>query len=89
MSSQVQVPEGARIENPREYDNGVVENLRQLLQTGAPTHRDARRKNFYQIDANEETYYVHISPVSGNVVLLARWLRQTENCVAASGCALA
>lgn len=68
------------IENPRKYDQESVEQLQQLLKTGRPAQRDPRRVNFYEIDGHEETFYIHVSPVSGNVVLLAKWNRQLEGC---------
>ncbi len=76
----IQINEGARIENPREYEAGSVESLRHLLEVGSPAQRDPRRANFYEIEGNCETYYIHISPVTGNVVLLAKWLRQSQEC---------
>ncbi len=76
----IQINEGARIENPREYEPGAVESLRHLLEVGSPAQRDPHRENFYEIEGNSETYYIHISPISGNVVLLAKWLRQSQDC---------
>jgi len=76
----IQIKEGAKIENPREYEHGAVENLRLLLEVGSPAQRDPSRENFYEIEGNTETYYIHVSPISGNVVLLAKWLRQTQEC---------
>ena len=81
----MQVKSGAQIENPREYERGAVEHLRHLLALGSPAQRDPSRENFYEIDSTDESYYIHISPVSGNVVLLARWLRQPEDCCLSSG----
>lgn len=78
----------ATIENPREYETRVVEQLRRLLQAGAPTQADARRPHFYEIDAQDETYYIHISPFSGNVVLLAKWTRHPQDCCLSSSCAV-
>jgi hypothetical protein len=75
----IQVKEGARIENPREYETSAVERLRGLLAAGSPVQRDPRRENFYEIEGKGETYYIHISPVSGNVVLLAKWPRQSQD----------
>jgi hypothetical protein len=82
---KIQVESGARIENPREYERGAVEHLRHLLELGSSAQRDSRRQNFYDVNSHGESYYIHISPVSGNVVLLARWLRQPEECCASSG----
>lgn len=81
----VQVKAGARIENPRKYEPGAVELLRHLLQTGSPAKRDPQRENFYEIEGHCETYYIHISPVSGNVVLLAKWLREPQDCCLTAG----
>ena len=75
-----QIKEGVRIENPREYESAAVENLRLLIQGGGLAQRDPQRENFYEIEGNGETYYIHVSPVNGNVVLLAKWLRQSEEC---------
>jgi len=75
----IQVKEGARIENPRDYAPGAVEHLRQLLHAGGPMQRDPRRENFYEIEGDNETYFIHISPISGNVVLLAKWVRQPQH----------
>jgi hypothetical protein len=76
----IQIKKGARIENPREYDLGTVEGLRVLMEVGIPARRDPHRENFYEMEGTCETYYIHISPVSGNVVLLAKWLRQPQEC---------
>jgi hypothetical protein len=81
----IQVKEGVRIENPRQYEPGAVDHLRQLLEAGGPAQRDPRRDNFYQIEGSGDTYYIHISPISGNVVLLAKWLRQSQDCCLTPG----
>jgi hypothetical protein len=87
--SQVLVREGAQIENPRSYEPGAVENLLRLLEAGACAERDPQREHFYEIDADDETYYIHVSPISGNIVLLAKWIRQSESCCAGCGSASA
>jgi hypothetical protein len=72
--------EGARIENPREYAAHAVENLRHLLTAGGQVQRDPHREHFYNLENNNDTYYIHISPITGNVILLARWSRQHQDC---------
>lgn len=74
-----------RIENPREYGPGAVEHLRQLLEGGYPAQQDPRRENFYEIEGRNETYYIHHSPISGNIVLVAKWIRQSQECCLNSG----
>lgn len=81
----IQVKEGARIENPRKYAAVAVENLRSLLLGGRATQQDPHREDFYELDGEGETYYIYISPVSGNVVLLARWIHQSQDCCISSG----
>jgi hypothetical protein len=81
----IQVKIGAKIENPRAYECGAVEHLQQLLEAGSPVQLDSQRENFYEIESGNETYYIHLSPISGNVVLVAKWLRQPQTCCAGSG----
>lgn len=65
--------EHAYIENPRDYSPGLVEELGSLLRRGAGGRPDARRANFYEIDGSRGTFYIYISPVNANVMLLAWW----------------
>lgn len=81
----IQMQEGTRIENPREYPAQAVEDLRNLLTTGSTAERDPNREHFYDIEDGQSTYYIHISPITGNIVLLAKWLRQPDNCCVAAG----
>ena len=81
----IQVKAGAMIENPRKYESGAVEHLRHLLATGIPAQRDPLRENFYDIEGHGEAYYIHVSPISGNIVLLAKWVRQSQDCCVDSG----
>lgn len=80
----IRIKEGAGIENPRKYGLSDVEHLRQLLATGSPSRRDPQRENFYDVEGDCETYYIHVSPISGNVVMLAKWLRQSQDCCLSS-----
>lgn len=66
--------EPARIEDPRKYGAAVVHELRNLLTVGGSAQRDPRRDNFYDLAHGGHTFYIHISPVNGNVTLLAKWL---------------
>jgi hypothetical protein len=71
---------GSRIDNPRNYAAHVVKDLAHLLTAGGSAEPDPRRENFYELDGENDTYYIHISPISGNVVLLAKWLRHPQEC---------
>jgi hypothetical protein len=47
---------------------------------GGMAQRDPVREHFYKLEGMADSYYIHVSPFTGNIVLLARWARQTENC---------
>jgi len=76
----LQLKQGAMVENPRKYAPEAVKQLQHLLETGIPAQCDPQRKNLYEIDASNETYYVYMSPITGAVVLLAKWIRNSEEC---------
>lgn len=50
-----------------------VDRLRQLLASGAQVHPDPKRPNFYEVESGADVYYIHISPVTGKIFLLATW----------------
>ena len=77
--------QGVKVENPRGYETPAVERLQYLLKVCSQIERDPRRENFYEVDGGSETYYIHVSPVSGNVVLLAMWIQQSQHCYSDSG----
>jgi hypothetical protein len=76
--------EVANIENPREYASQEVEDLRDLLLAGGEVERDPRRKHFYNLEGDKSAFYIHISPITGNVMLLAKWSRQPSDCYVAA-----
>jgi hypothetical protein len=61
------------IDNLRHYPEHLVARLGALLQDGAAARPDPRRKGFYDIIDGERVFFVHVSPVSGRVWLLASW----------------
>jgi hypothetical protein len=61
------------IENPIRVPAESVERLRLLLSSGATAHVDAHRENFYEIENGGRVFWIHVSPISGHVVLLATW----------------
>ncbi len=61
------------IEDPRHHSQERVETLRQLLAGGARVEADPKRSDFYEVESGSEVYYIHISPITGKIVLLAAW----------------
>ncbi len=68
------INEQSRIQDPRNYGPDIINELRGLLMAGECAQRDPRRQDFYELRSSQHTFYIHISPVNGNVLLLARWL---------------
>ena len=65
-----------KVDNLRNYSDDVVEKLRGLLLKGADADVDPQRKGFYDVYNGTRVFFIHISPVSGKVILLASWLRE-------------
>jgi hypothetical protein len=50
-----------------------TETLRTLLSVGAAVIPDPKRSDFFEVESESLVYYIHISPVTGNILLLAAW----------------
>ena len=64
------------IENLRNYPAELVEKLQGLLAAGVEAQPDPRRKGFYDVHNDTRVFFIHVSPVSGNVLLLGSWLKE-------------
>jgi hypothetical protein len=64
-----------RIENLRRYSSETVEALRSALVAGVIAAADPHRKNFYDLEAGDNIFYIHLSP-TGTVLLLACWHKE-------------
>ena len=73
------------IENLKRYPEDIVEKLRDLLATGAEALPDPHRRGFYDVLNGNRVFFIHISPVSGNVMLLASWLKDRPAAAALVG----
>jgi hypothetical protein len=63
------------VENARHYSPETIKELEQILLAGGYASPDPRRKHFYDLLAQDRTFYIFISPATGRVELLAAWLR--------------
>jgi hypothetical protein len=66
------------IENLRNYPTANITQLEELLASGVSALPDPKRKDFYDLKNHERTFFIHISSVTGQVALLATWLRTTR-----------
>lgn len=69
-----------QIEDLRNHPAELVMRLRTLLTRGAHTNPDPNHPGFYEIESDNRVYYVHISPNTGKILLLATW--PSENVLA-------
>ena len=71
------------IEDLGKHSSDLIEKLRQLLAVGAEAQPDPRRPHFYDVHNCTRTYFIHVSPISGKVMLLATWADDNK-CAAAA-----
>ncbi len=64
-----------KIEDPRNHSTECVETLRRLLAGGARVEADPKRSDFYEVESGSDVYYIHISPITGTIMLLATWAK--------------
>jgi hypothetical protein len=62
-----------QIEDVRNHPAETVQMLRSLLFSGTPVTPDPKRTDFYELEDAGVVYYIHISPASGKILLLATW----------------
>lgn len=62
-----------QIEDLRNHPVETVHVLRDLLLSGAELIPDQKRVGFYELRHCSTVYYIHISPVTGKILLLATW----------------
>ncbi|MGO8816282.1 MAG: hypothetical protein ACLQVG_16720 [Terriglobia bacterium] len=64
-----------RIDNLRQYSPETVETLRGALLAGSNAIADPRRKNFFDLEAGDRIFYIHVNR-TGTVLLLACWRKE-------------
>ncbi len=61
------------VDNLRDYPAETIEELKGLLLSGGSALPDAKRAGFYDLEGRERKFFIHISPATGRVALLATW----------------
>jgi hypothetical protein len=69
----LRISDGLSIDNLNNYPVEVVSQLEKLLASGVEARLDPNRKNFYDVKDLGRGFFIHASPRSGNVMLLATW----------------
>jgi hypothetical protein len=62
-----------QIEDLRNHPIERVKMLRDLLLNGSRVTPDPKRSGFYEVEDASTVYYIHVSPITGKVLLLATW----------------
>lgn len=62
-----------QIEDLRNHPAQTINMLRDLLLSGAQVTPDPKRAGFYELEHGSTVYYIHVSPTSGKILLLATW----------------
>jgi hypothetical protein len=64
---------GLQIEDLRDHPTELIVQLRHLLASGTEAIPDPKHPELYEIKSDAQVFYVHISPVTGKVLLVATW----------------
>ena len=62
-----------RIVDLGSHSQQSIERLRQLLAGEGTIRPDRQRPGFFDVESGSETFIIHVSPVTGNILLLAAW----------------
>ena len=65
------------IEDIGNHPAKAVSDLRCLLAGGASKVADPKRRGFYEVESDSLVYYIHVSPVTGKILLLATWQNES------------
>jgi hypothetical protein len=76
MSFELEVTSDPKIEDPRRHCPETLRQLREALVSRAPAVPDARRPHFFEVQADDQVFYIHVSPVSRKITLLAAWSQE-------------
>jgi hypothetical protein len=62
-----------QIEDLRGHPTELIVQLRHLLASGTEAVPDPKHPELYEIKSDSQVFYVHISPTTGKVLLVATW----------------
>jgi len=76
------------LEDLRSHTPEQIAELRLLLNSGAPSRPDPRRPGFFEVDGEENVFYVFRYPTGTKVLLVGVWERERDRVaeLAASCC---
>ena len=84
MRFELELTAESKIEDPRGHSPETLRRLRQAIAADAPATPDARRPGFFEIQSDDQVFYIHVSPATQKITLLATWSHEPELEVASS-----
>jgi hypothetical protein len=84
MRFELELAAESKIEDPRGHSAEALRRLREAIASGAPASPDARRPGFFELQADDQVFYIHVSPATQKITLLATWSTEPELEVASS-----
>lgn len=76
MLIELELTSELKVEDPRGHGPETLRQLREALVSGATAVPDARRPDFFEVQADEHVFYIHVSPLSRKITLLATWPKE-------------
>jgi hypothetical protein len=64
------------IADPRSHSEETLQRLQRLLASGAAGKPDPKRPDFHEVESGSEVFYLHVSPLTGTITLLATWSKE-------------
>jgi len=74
------------LEDLRSHTPEQLAELRLLLGSSAPTRPDPRRPGFFEVDGEENVFYVFRYPSGEKVLLLGVWARERDHVAELAAC---
>lgn len=84
MRFELELPQESKIEDPRGHSPETLRRLREAIASGAHTTPDERRPGFFEMQSDDQVFYIHVSPATQKITLLATWSHEPELEVASS-----
>ncbi len=78
MRLELELKDELKIEDPRGHSPETVRRLRDALGSGVLAVPDPRRPGFFEIQAGDQVLYIHVSPATQKITLLAAWSPEPE-----------
>jgi len=70
------------VKDLRNHPAATVERLRTLLAAGGTAQADPKRENFYELEDENQVYYLYVYPRGTKVLLLATWQKEAAAALA-------